>query len=336
MQEFNLNDKNIIEERIQKLLAFSNINVLIGSGFSLPILKTLANIEKRMTKSIIDRDKTEEYKAKREFFDNSIFPLYKLKIDDPRLDDKKRFIKLLVDIINIRDSASANKIINIFTTNYDNIIEISLENSNINYIDGFAGRTNPIFSTKNYGKSIGKINLLTRRIKEEASVNLYKIHGSLYWKNKNNDIVFEDYNNRLESINNCKKQNEFLEAYDNNLLIVNPEENKYNSTVMNLNYYDQLRIFTNELESNNTILITYGFSFDDLHIYKQVENALYANQTLILLLFPFSNDDLIKFKDKFKDNNNVYCFYRKIDSEIEKFSINEMNEVLLEVYNAIK
>ena len=289
-----------------------------------------------MTEAINNGDKAKEYEVKKEFFEGSIFPLLNLDLDDERLDDKEEFIKLLVDIVNIRDSASANKIINIFTTNYDNIIELSLENSSINYIDGFSGRTNPIFSTKNYGKSIGKLNILTRRIKEEASVNLYKIHGSLYWKKNNDDIVFEDYHNKLEIINNCKNQNEFLDAYNNNLIIINPEESKYNSTVMNLNYYDQMRMFTNELESNNTILISYGFSFDDLHIYKQVENALYANQTLMLLLFPYSNDDLIKFRNKFKDNNNVYCFYRRIDSEIEKFSIKELNEILLEVYNAIK
>lgn len=336
MQEFDLNNQNIIKERIQKLLSFSNINILIGSAFSLPVLNTLADIEKRMTEAINNKNKYEEYKIKKEFFEKSIYPLNSLTSDDCKLEDKKEFIKKLVDIIDLRDSATANKIINIFSTNYDNIIEIALENSNVNYADGFAGRIRPIFSTKNYGKSFGKVNMLTRRIKEETSVNLYKIHGSLYWKQEYNDIVFEDFHKKLEEINCTKNPDEFLEQYNNKLMIVNPEENKYNSTVMNMNYYDQMRIFTNELESNNSILIVYGFSFNDSHIYKQVINALCSNKTLILLLFPYSEKDLENFKIQFKDNNNVYCFYKKKKDKIENFSLLDMNKIFEEIYNEIR
>ena len=52
----------------------------------------------------------------------------------------------------MRETSIVHKIINIFTTNYDNLIEKALEKNHIDYFDGFSGRINPKFSTANYGK----------------------------------------------------------------------------------------------------------------------------------------------------------------------------------------
>ena len=53
MQEFNLRcDKDtraLIIGKMQRMFSSSNINVLIGSAFSMPYLKTLKDIEKRLS-----------------------------------------------------------------------------------------------------------------------------------------------------------------------------------------------------------------------------------------------------------------------------------------------
>ena len=54
-----------------------------------------------------------------------------------------------------------------------------------------------------------------------------------------------------------------LPGFDNILDLnqINPEKNKFNSTVMNSNYYDQIRMFANDMERQNAILLSFGFSF---------------------------------------------------------------------------
>lgn len=269
MQEYNLQcDKDartLIIGKMQRMFSSSNINVLIGSAFSLPYLKTLKDIEKRLSDAIESGDKKQEYIIKQEFFEQSIAPVLGIDFEGTDFVDKRTFIKLLTDIVALRETSIVHKVINVFTTNYDNLIENALEMNRVDYFDGFEGRINPRFSTANYGKLICKQTELSGRLSEVVSVNLFKIHGSLFWKEEKGEICFEDFNRKLVDISLAADQDEFLESYSK-LAIINPEKNKFNSTVMNSNYYDQIRMFANELERQNTILLAFGFSFADEHI----------------------------------------------------------------------
>lgn len=320
MQKFNLlcekDERNIIMGNLQRVFSSSNINLLLGSAFSLPYLQTLSDIEKKLSDAIQSEDRNKEYNVKRDFFLKSIFPIMKVNFKDDDFNKKIILIKTLSDIVELRETSVVHKIINIFTTNYDNFIETALEKSHIDYFDGFSGRIDPSFSTANYGKIICKQTELTGRISESVSINLYKLHGSLYWKQQKDKIIFEDYKKRIEEISQCYNKEEFLKKY-NKLAIVNPEKTKFNSTVMNSNYYDQIRMFANELERKNTILISFGFSFADEHIMQIISRSLSANPTLTLLLFPYCQNDLKKFTDLFEFNNNVFCYYNK-KTELKK------------------
>lgn len=341
MQEFNLLCEKDLRAltigKMQRMFSSSNINVLIGSAFSLPYLKTLESVEKRLSDAMESGNREEEYKIKKEFFEQSIEPISLIDFDGPDFTDKREYIKNITNIVALRETSVVHKIINIFTTNYDNLIENALEKNNIDYFDGFVGRINPKFSTANYGKLVCRQNGSQGRLSEEVSVNLFKIHGSLYWREENGDIFFEDFQKRITSISLEEEQEGFLEEYSK-LAIINPEKNKFNSTVMNSNYYDQIRMFANETERQNTILLAFGFSFADEHILQIIDRALVSNPTLTLLLFPYCEDDLERFRKIFKFNNNVYCYYEKRDAAepIENFSLDKMNKLLVEIYNGVK
>ena len=341
MQEFNLicdkDLRTLTIGKMQRMFSSSNINVLIGSAFSLPYLKTLANIEKRLSEAMESENREEEYKIKKEFFDNSIEPVREIDFEGLDFAAKRDFIKFLKDIVALRETSVVHKIINIFTTNYDNLIENALERNNIDYFDGFVGRINPKFSTANYGKLVCRQNGSQGRLSEEVSVNLFKIHGSLYWREENGEIFFEDFKTRIEDVFLETEQEGFLDKYSK-LAIINPEKNKFNSTVMNSNYYDQIRMFANEMERQNTILLAFGFSFADEHLLQIIDRALVSNPTLTLLLFPYCEDDLERFRKTFKFNNNVYCYYEKRDvaEPIENFSLDKMNKLVVEIYNGVK
>lgn len=341
MQEYNLYSETdttkIIIGKLQRMFSSCQINVLVGSAFSLPQLKTLENIESDLTAAILEEDKNKEYKIKTNIFEKSIKPIQTTNPNGDDFKEKREFIKTITDIIDLRESSVVHKGINIFTTNYDNFLELSIEKNSIDYFDGFNGRIGPEFSTANFGKHISRQSSLTGRLAEKVSINLYKLHGSIYWKEDSEKIVFDDYQERFERIKAASNRKDFLDAYSS-LAIVNPEKSKFNSTVMNSNYYDQIRMFSNEMDRQNSLMLVFGFSFADEHMLQVVKRALKSNPTFTMLLFPYNDKDLEYFRNHFKFNNNVYCYYKKNDGSktTDNYELNNLNELLLEIYNGIK
>ena len=84
----NNNEKESFSKKLTKSLASSNVNILLGSGFSRPLLSVLGSIEERLTLAKQKDDKIEIFEIEKEFFDTagafSQIPLYKrLSMADP-------------------------------------------------------------------------------------------------------------------------------------------------------------------------------------------------------------------------------------------------------------
>lgn len=77
---------------------------------------------------------------------------------------------------------------------------------------------------------------------------------------------------------------DFTSAYER-LVIVNPEKQKFATTVLTEVYYELIRRFANELERENSLLLVHGFSFRDEHLRKIVLRCARANPTLHVLVF---------------------------------------------------
>lgn len=344
MKLINLEDKlekELFSNRLVKSLASSNVNVLLGSGFSKPLLSVLGSIEERLTKAKKDNDILKIYEIEKEFYETCMLPL----IDSDEVAKtnhlRNRFIHTIIDIISVRHSSVLHKILNMFTTNYDNLIEIALEDKHVDYFDGFTGKINSVFSTNNYGKIVSKQSAINNKTSELVSVNLIKLHGSLYWYNKDEKIVFNDFKDRISELERLKDNpNDFVTYYEKKFLIVNPNEEKYNLTVLNSTYYDQIRLLSNELDKNNTILITFGFSFNDEHLKTIIDRAL-ENPTLSLIIFAYDENSLNLYKEKFENVNNVSILYRAtIDEEnnrnFKSLTLDSAGSYLEELYHAIR
>jgi len=76
----------------------------------------------------------------------------------------------------------------------------------------------------------------------------------------------------------------FLEEYEK-LLIVNPTKEKFKQSLLNETYYEILRMYSNELERENTVLFVMGFSFADEHIRALTIRAANSNPTLMIYVF---------------------------------------------------
>ena len=79
---------------------------------------------------------------------------------------------------------------------------------------------------------------------------------------------------------------------------------------MEEHYYQMLRIFSQELERKQSVLIVFGFSFADEHIQSILKRSL-SNPNLLVYIFCFNESDLDKFSKMFVNYKNIQLIYRK-------------------------
>ena len=323
------NDKNI-----KKSIASANINFLIGSGVSMPFFKTLTDIEKRLSEAEESGNSDEEIKIKKEYFDKSISNNRKLlEIDFLRsqecqdvLSQYKEFYKTINTLILQRESSLLSKQVNIFTTNIDIFSEVALEETGIEFNDGFHGRFNPRYSIGNFKKSYYKTSLHYENTSEIPVFNVIKLHGSVSWYAEGKNIEL-DKDLKLVSEIEKSLDDKFKENYDK-LMIVNPSKKKFEATVLNETHYDLLRIYNNELEKENSVLFVMGFSFADEHIRELTLRVANTNPTSIVYIFVHGKDSKIyeKLKNEAK-NSNIYLLTEK------KYDFKEINNFFSEQLN---
>jgi len=108
----------------------------------------------------------------------------------------------------------------------------------------------------------------------------------------------------------------FWEKYER-MPIVNPTKWKFHETVYEEHYYQMLRLLSYELEKQNAVLITFGFSFADEHILNLVQRSL-SNPGLQVFVCCFDTPELAAMEEKFKGHRNVKCL--ALDAENMNFT----------------
>lgn len=316
-----------------------NVNFLIGSGMSVPFLKTLCNVEKLLSEleasdfggnellvlkasiyasffnTVISRNQ-EKYRRNKEN-DNAY---------EKVINNYMRFVKVVHELLKARaKTPGLTTKINLFTTNIDIMHEIALEYTHVEWNCGFSGVMNPIFSEANFSKTVHSTSRYYGRNYELPVFNLYKLHGSLNWKygDKGEHNVIEldkdlkqvaaveallsaieggtllvpvSGNEDFEELKNLlpttfddaelNKVSAFVEEYEK-LPIVNPSKRKFSTTVLDMHFYELLRIYANELERSNSVLFVHGFSFADEHLTNMTLRVASSNPTLQICIFAY-------------------------------------------------
>ena len=281
-------------KKIRKAIDSANINFLIGSGLSRPFLEVLNDIEMFLS----DSSKTSEEKTekKKEYFNKVIVGNLKILEDtadsnkDETISNYKTFYKTLNNILLKRENSILTKQVNVFTTNIDIFSEKALEETGIDFNDGFHGRFNPVFNLGNFKKSYFQKSLHYENTCEIPVFNIVKLHGSLNWKHDTlKDKIYLDQNLEIvRKVHSSLSTPGFVDDYKN-LMIVNPTKDKFEDTLIKQYYYDLLRIYSNELEKENSILFVMGFSFADEHIREMTERVAGSNPTLKVYIFAHSS-----------------------------------------------
>lgn len=110
----------------------------------------------------------------------------------------------------------------------------------------------------------------------------------------------------------------FSKAYASGFRLVNPAKQKFADTVLGLTYYELLRLFANELDRNNALLIAFGFSFADEHILEITKRAL-ENPKLMVWICCYCEDDLNTCRILFNATPNVWFLKAEEDLNLNVF-----------------
>ena len=148
--------------------------------------------------------------------------------------------------------------IEIFTPNYDLLIEEALERARAPYFDGFTGSYRPFFDAAS----------VSTDVLPSRWTRLWKLHGSLGWKVSNDLVVRTGSREATELI------------YPDHLKYDQITRQPYSAL------FERLRSF---LTSPDTLLLCSGFSFLDSHICAVLDEAMAANSHSAIFAFQYKN-----------------------------------------------
>ncbi|PZM82120.1 MAG: hypothetical protein DKM50_04295 [Candidatus Margulisiibacteriota bacterium] len=343
------NKKEIITI-LQKAVQSAHLNFLIGAGCSYPAIQILGSIEQEVQAKIDGGDNNGAELQIFNFLKPFLVATTKLKctstscIDTQKtISNYKSFLWNISQILFERKSNIIPKQATIFSTNYDMFVEKAHEDNRlpIKLNDGFS--RNPTlnetfrFSSSEFFSFIHNIGNLYHYEVKKPSINLIKLHGSLSWKSIANEIIFSlaDAEAILEQHEKMDLFDLFeptpedfieIEKFNQNFSLIFPKKDKFKDTLLKQVHYDLLRLYANELDKENTLLIAEGFSFADEHIFEITKRAL-KNPTLKLIIFCYGKAELNSYQTKFSSFNNVDILY----SETINIDFSVFNDLMTEL-----
>ena len=293
------------------------------------------------------------------------------------------FFSICNELMNKRNFQLLSKQINLFTTNIDLLSEDILNNSGIELNDGFRGTIKPVYNESNFQISLSKSSLQFHKQAEVPMFNLIKVHGAVNWKEQDGTIqsdtmlmyyvqqaldkIDKDYFVNLYKADGKEKTydevrteadgialllpdnayDKFFDAY-NQIVMINPTKDKFITSVLDYHFYELMRIYSNALERENSLLFVMGFSFADEHIAQITKRAADTNPTLQVIIFAYSDNDMDAYKKNLGiehgcSNNNILILtpsyfkesnndkFEKLCSKISNFDLKTINLIFQEI-----
>jgi hypothetical protein len=165
--------------------------------------------------------------------------------------------------------------IEIFTTNYDLLLEMAMESAETPHFDGFVGSVSPFFRVTSIEADFGGIPMPTV---PPDWIRLWKLHGSIGW------VMVRD---ELAGSKRIVRRGAFSTTSDDELMVY-PSRQKYSDSrrLPFMAYQDRLRRL---LASGESLLVTCGYSFSDEHLNEILFQSLRSNPRLAVTALMFDS-----------------------------------------------
>lgn len=216
----------------------------------------------------------------------------------------KTFLKKLVS------RGSKVKKVNIFTLNYDLLIEKTAEELGIHVNNGFMGFHSRSFNPSSFHLDT-HIQYSDGGRTFTKGINLFKLHGSLSWVFDNSKPPYGISETQFDF-----KRNSAVGGVTNIPdCIIYPVQSKKTYT-LDLPYSEMFRQFIEFCNKPNSTLLVMGYSFLDEHVNDIITNAL-SNPDFNLIVFSYSNKDgewispyLKGLIERSKEDSRITLFFR--------------------------
>ncbi len=257
----------------------------------------------------------------------------KLPKKDPQKDKespiqhhRKMLKKVLTRPLNL-------KRVNIFTLNYDTLIEQAADSEGIVLVDGFVGALCKVFRPESFDQDFyfpaqtteGHVHRLDRVI------HLYKLHGSITWHRT--EPNWENPYGLFAS--------EAIKHAENDEVIIYPTPLKYGQA-LGLPYSELFRRFANAIVQPQSVLFVIGYGFGDEHVNMIIHQALAIPSFTLVIIDPAPQS---KFVTKLIEQNDqrvwlisgwdIADFNKFVDLLLPDLREEEILKKIMDTYKAI-
>ena len=193
------------------------------------------------------------------------------------LKDHRRLIKkILTRPLNLRRA-------NLFTLNYDTLIEKAADSEGAVLVDGFVGTLRRIFRPESYDLDFyfpaqtteGRVHRFDR------ALHLYKLHGSSTWHRQ-----VADWENPYGLYATF-----YQEASEDDVVIF-PSPLKYGQA-LGLPYSELFRRFGSAIAQPQSVLFAIGYGFGDGHVNALIRQALAIPSFTLVVIDPAPSSDFV-------------------------------------------
>lgn len=205
--------------------------------------------------------------------------------------------KLVLFLMSFASRTGTRDRLNIFTTNYDRLIEAGADVAGLRLIDRFVGTLSPIFrsSRMDIDMHYNPPGIRGEPRYVEGVARFTKLHGSLDWINVGEDIRRIGLPFGARTIHPFLETAGFDASYSS--LMIYPNSAKDRETT-EYPYVELFRDFASALCRPNSTLVTYGYSFGDDHINRVIRDMLTIPSTHLVIID--YSDSSGRIRDKYK------------------------------------
>jgi len=181
--------------------------------------------------------------------------------------------------------------VNLFTLNYDTLIEQAADAEGAVLVDGFAGTLRRVFRPESYDLDFyfpaqtteGRVHRFDR------ALHLYKLHGSLAWRR-----CTEGWDNPYGLYAT------FVNPRTANDVVIYPSPQKYGNA-LGMPYSELFRRFAAATAQAQSVLFVIGYSFGDAHVNALIRQALAIPSFILVIVDPEPKNTFVRHLEEQAD-----------------------------------
>lgn len=245
--------------------------------------------------------------------------------EDALKDHRRLLKKVLTRPLNLRRA-------NLFTLNYDTLIEQAADAEGAVLVDGFVGTLRRIFRPESYDLDFyfpaqtteGRVHRFDR------ALHLYKLHGSITWHRQvaNWENPYGLYAT-------------FYEETSEEDVLIYPSPLKYGQT-LGMPYSELFRRFGSAVAQPQSVLFTIGYGFGDEHVNALIRQALAIPSFTLVVVDPEPKSDFVSYLKQLGDERvwlvsgwHLGTFEHFVEKLLPDLREEEITDKVMKTYKAL-